>query len=137
MSVLFRRDQGSVLHMFSIYLACFVTGAMAIFFTGWLENLHQREQLDMIARKNMLLMETKGCCGSAELEQMAEELAAAGFENIDFSGTTTEEVGYGQEICLSIQATVSYRSLGGESGILKRLELTVPAAVRLTSTAKH
>lgn len=123
--------------MLSIYVACFATGALALLFMGWLQNLHQRELLDMIARKNLLLMETQGCCSTEAMQEMEEELTAAGFENLDFSGTTAEEVGYGQEIRLSIQGTVSASVLRGSGGGLRKEVYQTPVSVHLSSTAKH
>lgn len=137
MMMLLGRDRASIFHMLSIYLACFATGAMALFFMGWLQNLHQREMLDMVARKNLLIMETRGCCSADEINEMSEELYAAGFENLDFAGTTMEETGYGQEIRLNISGTVSYEVLRGSGGVLRRFVLQTPFSVHLTSTAKH
>lgn len=125
------------MHMLSIYVACFATGALALFFMGWLKNLHQRELLDMIARKNLLLMETEGYCSAEAMQEMEEELIAAGFEHLDFSGTTAEEVGYGQEIRLSIQGTVSVSLLRGSGGGLRKEAYQTPVSVHLSSTAKH
>lgn len=125
------------MHMLSVYLACFATGAMAVFFTGWLQNLHQREMLDTIARKNLLSMETKGYCSSEELEQMTEELTAAGFEDLDFSGTTVEQAGYGEEVCLNVRGTITFSLIKGDSRFLHRLERTIPVSFHLSTTAKH
>lgn len=123
--------------MLAIYLACFATGAMALFFICWMENMHQKERLDTIARKNLLYMETMGCLSGEVMSGMEEELRAAGFENLDFSGTTTEEVGYGAEISLNIRGTVRYSLFKNGSGIVKRTEITVPVSIHLSSTAKH
>lgn len=137
MKALVKKDRGSVLHMLAIYLACFATGAMALFFMGWLQNLHQRELIDMVARKNLLLMETCGYCSAESMNEMEEELTAAGFENLDFSGTTVDEAGYGQEIRLDIKGTVPYSVLRGSGGSLRRAVFRAPVSVHLSSTAKH
>lgn len=125
------------MHMLSIYLACFATGALAILFMVWMQNLHQREMLDQVARKNILYMETCGYCNAESMRGMQEELTAAGFENLDFSGTTTENVGYGQEICLNIRGTVSYAVLRGQGSGFEKLRLRTPFEIHLSSTAKH
>lgn len=137
MKKMLKKDRASVMHMLSVYLACFATGAMALFFMGWLKNLHQREMLDMIARKNLLRMETCGYCSAEAMSGMEEELTAAGFENADFSGTTAESVGYGQEIYLSIRGTVKHSVLGTSGGSLSKKEVQEPFSMHLSSTAKH
>lgn len=91
----------------------------------------------MVARKNLLLMESCGYCSEEAMNEMEEELAAAGFENLDFSGTTTETAGYGQEIRLHISGSISYSLLRGDGGGLRRKVFHSPFSVHLSSTAKH
>lgn len=91
----------------------------------------------MIARKNLLLMETCGYCSEEAMGEMEEELTHAGFEDLDFSGTTTEMAGYGQEIRLNISGSISYSILRGDGGSLRRKVFRAPFSVHLSSTAKH
>ncbi|MGN0334816.1 MAG: hypothetical protein ACI4DV_04025 [Lachnospiraceae bacterium] len=132
-----KRDRGSVMHLMSVILACMVTGLMAVFFTGWMQALDQKEEMDTIGRKYLLYMETKGYCTVQAMNQMEMELQQLGCENLDFTGTTLIPAGYGEEIELCIQGTVSYHLLGNSTAFFAERSISAPVRIYLTSTAKH
>ena len=64
-------------------------------------------EVSQIARKYILVMETKGCLEEAAKNQMYAELRDVGLESIDITGTTQQPVGYGKPIILCIKGYVS------------------------------
>ncbi len=132
-----KKDQASIMHLMSAVLACMAVGLMAVFLTGWMQALNQKEAMDTVSRKYLLYMETQGYCTEEAKRLLEEELGNLGCENLDFTGTTVAPVGYGQEIRLCIRGTVSYYLIGEQSSGFFRQAVTAPISISLSSTAKH
>lgn len=115
--------------------------AMAIV---WMAHLGMAElvltkiEVSQVARKYMLRMETIGYLTGEEKANLTEELSRLGMEKINFTGTTMQPVGYGEDIYLCLKGTVQGISLDKEriwkSGFTKE-EFVV--ARELMSTAKN
>ena len=86
----------------------------------------------------MLSMETKGCLDSSLESSLRSELAAKGLENIDLSGTTMSDAGYGNVIFLHIKGDLKIHSYT-TSGFfrLHRNGTNIPIDIMLESTAKN
>ena len=65
-------------------------------------------KLDMsqVARKYILVMETKGCLTGEDSSLLLSELEQLGFHEVDITGTTQVPVGYGETIWLKIRGKV-------------------------------
>lgn len=118
------------MHLFSLVIACMMTGFMAVFFTGWMQLLSQKEEIDTLGRKYLLSMETRGYCSETAIERMEEELQLLGCKDLEFTGTTMVPTEYGQEITLSVQGTLAKEIWGTEL-------FETPFRIYLTSTAKN
>lgn len=63
-------------------------------------------EISQIARKYILVMETKGCLKQEDKLLLVAELEKLGLQEIDLTGTTLQPVNYGDTIQLKIQARV-------------------------------
>lgn len=63
--------------------------------------------VSQVARKYILVMETKGCLTSGDRTQLLDELEDLGLKEIELTGTTQNPVNYGDTIFLKIRAKVS------------------------------
>lgn len=79
--------------------------AMMVVMLSFLENLkliHQKTEVDQIARRYILRMETVGGLLAEDEVMLCEELQSAGVADIDLTGTTMGSAGYGAPIRLRI-----------------------------------
>ncbi len=64
-------------------------------------------EVSQVARKYILVMETKGCLTNEDCSGLLAELSALGMSEIDISGTTRQPVHYGATILLSIRGKIA------------------------------
>lgn len=80
--------------------------AMTVMMMSYLENvslIQQKTQVDQLARKYILCMETVGYLNAADRAMLCRELEEAGVSEINLEGTTLREVAYGEQITLRIR----------------------------------
>lgn len=63
--------------------------------------------VSQVARKYILVMETKGCLTNEDRAQLLDELSDLGLKEIELVGTTQNPVSYGDTILLKIRAKFS------------------------------
>lgn len=96
-------DRGSVANI--MVTGIFVL-SMAVVMLSFLENMkliQQKAEVDQLARRYILRMETVGGLLTEDKDSLVDELTALGVTAIDLSGTTMGETGYGAEITLQIR----------------------------------
>lgn len=99
--------------------------SMAVVMLSFLENINmvrQKAEVDQLARQYILRMETVGGLLQEDRDKLQEALLLQGVTEIDLSGTTFGEAGYGEKITLQIKGL-----LGGKYEFEETRE----------STAKH
>lgn len=80
--------------------------AITVMMLSYLENvslIQQKTQVNQIARKYILRMETVGYLNEADRVLLLGELGEAGVTEPGLDGTTLREVAYGEQITLRIQ----------------------------------
>lgn len=80
--------------------------SMAVVMLSFLENMkliQQKADVDQLARRYILRMETVGGLHAEDRDKLVEELEACGVTAIDLTGTTMGEAGYGARIELRIR----------------------------------
>ena len=73
---------------------------------GVMDLMNTKMEVSQIARKYILIMETKGCLLEEAKKEMLNELGQIGLKDIDITGTTLQPVGYGENIILNIKGNV-------------------------------
>lgn len=132
-----KKDDGSFLSISPVVLTVIFVGMLLIGFTSWMSNIDRKTQLDSIARKYILAMETTGYLTADQESALEIELNDGGLKNVIFSGTTKAQQEYGQEIILSISGDMKI-SLFSNSGLETHSSIgTIPIRIVHRSTAKH
>lgn len=133
-----KKDSGNVMHIFPAVFTIIAVSIMLVFYIGWMTNVAKKDEVRQIGREYILAMETEGRLSSSLESSMRAELAAKGLKNIDLSGTTTSDVGYGNEIFLCVKGDLEINTYSTSSGFqLLRNVGTIPVSITLESTAKH
>lgn len=80
--------------------------AMAVVMMAFLEDMQliqQKSEVDQLARRYILRMETTGGLTAEDRESLLRELSDQGVVGIDLTGTTAGAAGYGAKIVLQIR----------------------------------
>lgn len=101
--------------------------------------LDQKTQISQLTRQMMLQMETKGFMSLADQAKFQGELTILGLTDIDLSGSTMSDVGYGNQIILSVKGNISGEKLRMEGGLFDAMlaSSTYAFQEKLVSTAKN
>lgn len=133
-----KKDKGNVMSIFPAIFTIIAVSIMLVFYIGWMANVSKKDEVRQIGREYMLAMETEGRLSSSMESSMRSELAAKGLKNIDLSGTTTTDVGYGNEIFLCVKGDLEINTYSTAGSFqLLRNGGTIPINITLESTAKH
>ncbi len=127
-----RKDEGFLYRVLPVLLSLCVVAVLVVLSAGFFAAIRQRDQIDQLAREYLLMMETEGYLSALGQQQLTASLEEAGLCDISLSGTTVTQVGYGEQIVVSISGTQQQMILGQSS-----LSWELPVSLRLTSTAKH
>jgi hypothetical protein len=122
--------------------ACVTLLAISILMIAFLDTmalLDKKTQISQLTRKVMLEMETTGYLSGAEKIRFLGELESLGLTQIDLSGSTMGEVGYGNPITLSVKGTIVNKDLRLEGGLFTAFleEQEYGLQEKLVSTAKN
>lgn len=99
-----------------------------------------KEEIRQLARGYMLEMETVGYLSPEAQAGLIQQLSDRMLEDIDLSGTTDADAGYGNTIYLSIHAAVPTKYLDTSSGNMFSFffaDSKWTVDILLQSTAKH
>lgn len=133
-----KREPGSSMGLLPMMFAIAFMGIISLMFLGWMKNMDTRDDIDIIARQYILRMESTGYLTDADRVSLIQELTDIGATNINLSGTSTSEVGYGNKITLHIQGNLKLLDyqLRASLDVLQGSQM-VPFHVTKTSTAKY
>lgn len=90
-----------------IFVLCMVVVMLS--FLDNMKLIQQKAEVDQLARRYILRMETVGGLLTEDREQLVAELNALGVSAVDLSGTTMEEAEYGSTIELRISGLLGGR----------------------------
>ncbi|MBL4932274.1 hypothetical protein [Clostridium paridis] len=101
-------------------------------------SLEKKDKVDIIVRDYLLSMETEGYLIPTDEEQLVNELKDLGVKNINLTGTTLSNVGYGNKITLSVSGDLEVKeySLNNLFSVNKRVS-TLSINILKSSIAKH
>lgn len=98
-----RRERGNVGDILVVGL-CML--AMTIVMLAYMEDVrlvYRKAEINQIARKYILRMETTGELTDADYISLSRELETLGVTELNLSGTTMDRVGYGEPIVLQLK----------------------------------
>lgn len=106
-----RKDKG-ILDQFLPAIVVIVL--LAVLWTGSMisaSNIDRSSDIQQVARAYLLRMETDGCLTEENRNLLLTELEALDMENIDLTGTSFTNVGYGNQIRLVIRGVVNLKDV--------------------------
>ena len=134
-----KKDQGNMMSIFPAIFTIIAVAIMLVFYVGWMANVTKKDEVRQIGREYILAMESEGRLTSSMESSLRSELASKGLRNINLSGTTMTDVGYGNEIFLCVRGDleVDRYTTATDSFQLLQNTGTIPISFTLESTAKH
>ena len=134
-----KKDQGNMMSIFPAIFTIIAVAIMLVFYVGWMANVTRKDEVRQIGREYILAMESEGRLTSSMESSLRSELASKGLRNINLSGTTMTDVGYGNEIFLCVRGDleVDRYTTATDSFQLLQNTGTIPISFTLESTAKH
>lgn len=104
---IWKKRKGNVVDVLTVGIFVLGMTVLMIAYLGNIRLMEQKDEISQIARKYILRMETVGYLTGNDRVQMSQELSVLGAENLDFTGTTMNQVNYGEPIVLVIRGTIS------------------------------
>lgn len=97
------REQGSVADIVTVGIFILAMSVVMLSFIKNMALIQQKTEVGQLARKYILRMETVGGLQDGDRTALLQELQDYGVTEIDLSGTTCGEAGYGEPIALEIR----------------------------------
>jgi len=106
-----KKTKGNILDFLTVGIAVLGIAIIVLASFESMGLMVKKLEVSQIARKYILLMETKGCLTEQDKEALTAELESVGLHHVELAGTTLKPVAYGEEILLCIRGYV----WGGET----------------------
>lgn len=100
----------AVTRLLALIIVIIAAALITVQYAGNTKILNTKDEISLIMRKYIIRMETNGFLTDTDKKAMSEELKAAGMTTVDFTGTTTDEVQYGEIIYLRVKGSISVKS---------------------------
>lgn len=113
-----KKREGNILDALSALIAIVACAIIITAFLSVLKVITYKEDVKQLARSFLLKMETVGYLTPTDRAELVRQLADKQLSGIDLTGTTVTDAGYGQDIILSVKATVPTSVLDTSSGDL-------------------
>lgn len=97
------RSRGEIGECLSACIGLLLMSVVLITFLDSTRLINQKEDIDQIARKYILRMETKGSLEEADRAELLAELDSVGAQDVSLEGTSLRRVAYGETIVLRIR----------------------------------
>lgn len=97
-----KKEAGNVGDFMAACICMLMMSALLLSYVDSVRLIDRKSEINQIARKYILKMETVGRLTEVDKAALLEELAAAGASEVRLEGTTMHRVGYGSAIVLHI-----------------------------------
>ena len=131
-----KKRKGSVVDILPSMIMVIAAVILITVFFG----LYQILRLKQISRKYMLTMETMGYLDAASRTSLMQDLSDLQVTDIDLTGSTMTDAGYGNAVYLQITCKLPIEQLNMDGNDMLRFffeDGTIPIRVRRMSTAKN
>lgn len=89
-----------------LLITVFAVVIVVMYSIGQVKILNDKDEISLIMRKYIIRMETNGYLTKEDNEALEHELTEVGLTEIDITGTTLEEVNYGDIIYLKVKGNL-------------------------------
>lgn len=132
-----KREAAVIENMLVFLIGLVLVTAFLVIIFGAFASISDKWNMRQTAREYLLIMETEGYLKPSDKSDLLDELESEGLYDISLSGTTEQEVHYGDRIYLEIQGTYDTNVLSFAGGISKYTEHPSPVHIIRQSTAKQ
>lgn len=98
-----KREAGSIGDLLAACICMLLMTVLLVAYMDSVRLIEEKTEINQIARKYILRMETVGMLTESDRILLGRELEAAGASAVSLEGTTFDMVGYGEEIVLKIK----------------------------------
>lgn len=98
-----KTEKGNVGDLMSAGICMILLTILLVAYMDNVRLIDEKMEINQIARKYILRMETVGMLTESDRLLLARELEAAGASDVSLEGTTLERAGYGEEVFLKIK----------------------------------
>lgn len=92
--------------MLPILLGILAISVLSLMYLSYMARYDKKEAADQLAREYILRMETEGYLTDESKNNLIRSMENLGYTNINLSGTTMTDAGYGNQIMLVINASL-------------------------------
>ncbi len=133
-----KKENGIIGDLLPSLITLFAVFFIIMMYINISENVERKNRIDMLARQYIIRMETFGKLTSSDKDRLKLELEGLGCSNIDFTGTSLTEVGYGNQVTLMIHGKMPVKSVWWLQGLNSERKLSMePFVVYKASTGKY
>ena len=101
-----RKSAGSILNFVTVGITVIAIAIIVMASFQSMGLMVKKLEVSQIARKYILIMETRGCLEENARNQLYAELQDVGVKSIDITGTTQQPAGYSEPIMLCIRGYI-------------------------------
>ena len=133
------KRSGNVADVLTVGICVITMTIIMMAYMGSVQMLDRKAQIDQVARKYILRMETVGYLTANDKLQLSQELQQLGAYELDFDGTTSARVDYGTPITLVIQGKINGTTMETGNGLFGSVasQVMYEFEERRMSTAKN
>lgn len=135
-----KKRKGSIVDILPSMIMVIAAVMLIMVFFDLYQILSLNEDVKQIARKYMLTMETMGYLDAASRTSLMQDLSDLQVTDIDLTGSTMTDAGYGNAVYLQITCKLPIEQLNMDGNDMLRFffeDGTIPIRVRRMSTAKN
>lgn len=134
---IFYKKKGSADTTVMVLIAILVMSFVFVFFISNVVPIKKSTDGEAIARKYMLKMEQNGYLTAENKTKMISDFNDIGIDNIDISGTTLNQVNYGDDVYLCISYKYPVKSIVTGKGLIPSFQnVDKPINIKKSSTSK-
>ena len=101
------KKKGSMLSMLPVLLGMMAICVLSLMYLSYMSDYEKKEAADQLARQYMLKMESEGYMSETSKQHFISAMSELGFSQVNLSGTTFADAGYGNTIMLIVNAVLT------------------------------
>ena len=101
----------------SVGICVIAMTVLMLAYMGSVQLLNSKSLIDQITRKYILRMETVGYLTGNDQLEMTQEFTALGAAELDYTGSTLNQVDYGSTISLVVRGKIPIRTIVADSDL--------------------
>ena len=93
--------------MLPVLLGMMAICVLSLMYLSYMSDYEKKEAADQLARQYMLKMESEGYMSETSKQHFISAMSELGFSQVNLSGTTFADAGYGNTIMLVVNAVLT------------------------------